>query len=206
MTDIVQRLREWSAADMDTHASLRRNGQQVAEVPWARHGTDLAEVVLDAAAEIERLRRVIDTVHPQMQAEMDRLRAATPCRCGDRWHAIECDCPPAADETRARGHSGGGCARPGGVAATPIAQTAPARSWRDLTSGEADAWREGWEAHRHAAVEAARDMAAIVRAQAKGCPGTLATAATIETVADAIARMRIPPARREPTGLEVRGG
>jgi hypothetical protein len=56
MTDIVARLREWTAADMDTHASLRRHGKQVAVVPWSRHGTDLAETVLEAAAEIERLR------------------------------------------------------------------------------------------------------------------------------------------------------
>lgn len=59
MSDIVERLREWSASDMGTHASLRRCGVQVAEVPWSRHGTDLGEVVADAAAEIERLRAAL---------------------------------------------------------------------------------------------------------------------------------------------------
>lgn len=58
--DIVARLREWSAADMDTHAILRRNGLGVAILAWSRHGTDLAETVLGAAAEIERLRRLLD--------------------------------------------------------------------------------------------------------------------------------------------------
>jgi hypothetical protein len=56
-TDIVARLREWSAADYDTSAVLRRNGEWVADVPWVRHATALHETVLHAADEITRLRR-----------------------------------------------------------------------------------------------------------------------------------------------------
>ena len=92
MSDIVERLREWSAADMDTHASLRRNGAQVAEVPWSRHGTDLAEVVLDAAAEIERLRAAqaaawragVDAAAVKLRAMAARIRRAT-SPDSDKW-------------------------------------------------------------------------------------------------------------------------
>ncbi len=55
-TDIVDRLREWSAADLDTHAVIRRNGEWVGEMPWVKHATDLHADLAQAAAEIERLR------------------------------------------------------------------------------------------------------------------------------------------------------
>ena len=55
-TDVVARLREWSATDLDTHAVLRRRGRVVAEVPWVKHATDLHADLAQAAAEIERLR------------------------------------------------------------------------------------------------------------------------------------------------------
>lgn len=80
-TDIVARLREWSAADLDTHAVLRRKGRAVAEVPWVRHATDLHADLAQAAAEIGRLRSEADKpdatdplvdVIARMAAEYDR--------------------------------------------------------------------------------------------------------------------------------------
>ncbi len=55
MTDIISRLREWTVADMDTHAVLRRDGARVADFPWARHATDLCDTAWKAAARIEAL-------------------------------------------------------------------------------------------------------------------------------------------------------
>ncbi len=84
-TDIVDRLREWSAADLDTHAVLRRRGRVVAEVPWVRHATDLSADMAQAAAEIERLRARLDDL------EMHGLRDIAPgwvCVCTTEWEQV----------------------------------------------------------------------------------------------------------------------
>jgi hypothetical protein len=57
--DIVARLREWSAADWDTHAVISRNNRPVGDMGWVRDAMDLHDTVLDAAVEIERLRAAL---------------------------------------------------------------------------------------------------------------------------------------------------
>ena len=63
MTDIVERLRQ------------RPEHQEVFDHLNRPYGLDVS-LEHQAADEIERLRRIIDTVHPQMQAHIDKLQAA----------------------------------------------------------------------------------------------------------------------------------
>jgi hypothetical protein len=72
----------------------------------------------------------------------------------------------------------------------------------DVTTDFAD----GYRAARHAAATELRRQAQEIRNKAGGCAVALSNASAMEIAAGAIARMQIPPARREPTGLEVRGG
>lgn len=73
MADILVRLAQWSASDLDTHAVLLCDGAQVAVVPWVRHATDLDELLHDARAEIARLR----SAEPSA-AELDAAMAVDP--------------------------------------------------------------------------------------------------------------------------------
>ena len=68
MTDIVERLR------------LLESGAR-----WICNET--ADTLEDAADEIERLRRIINTIHPQMQARIDKLEAelAEAIERGNDW-------------------------------------------------------------------------------------------------------------------------
>ncbi len=66
MTDLPARLREWGAADMDTHAVLKRHGVGVADVPLIDNAVALicatrqaADHIEAQAAEIARLQVII---------------------------------------------------------------------------------------------------------------------------------------------------
>lgn len=66
MTNLPERLRDWTVADMDTHAVLRCCGLFVAEVPFSPHARVLIQAMQEAArwiefkeAEIARLQNVV---------------------------------------------------------------------------------------------------------------------------------------------------
>lgn len=73
---------------------------------------------------------------------------------------------------------------------------------RDMTMGEADAWRAGAEAMREAALAECRRRE--VRCSRGLVP--LTSERDAEQIAAAIRALPIPAPRPEPTGLDYRGG
>ena len=72
----------------------------------------------------------------------------------------------------------------------------------DMTTGEGDAWRAGWMAALDAAQSRLGDIARDLRLlRREDC-----VAAHYDLAADTVARLPMPDALREPTGLDYRGG